>query len=81
MQLYTIKALLRQNPDKLIQFVLPDGDQIPIHFHVTEVGHVAKDFVDCGVPPAGHRWFSSKSGSGAIRNTASRQESSPAFWS
>lgn len=28
--------------------MLPNGDQIPAHFHLTEVGHVAKKFVDCG---------------------------------
>lgn len=48
MQLHVIKALLRQNPDKLLQFILPDGAVIPAQFHVTEVGHVVKNFVDCG---------------------------------
>ena len=27
---------------------LPDGRLLPGHFHITEVGHVAKKFVDCG---------------------------------
>jgi hypothetical protein len=27
---------------------LPDGDFIPPHAHVTEVGHVVKNFIDCG---------------------------------
>ena len=31
-----------------IAFVLPDGSQVPAHFHVTEVGQVDKRFVDCG---------------------------------
>jgi hypothetical protein len=48
MQLHSIKALLHQNPDKLLHLILPDGDLIPVNFHVTEVGHVAKNFVDCG---------------------------------
>jgi hypothetical protein len=26
----------------------PDGDAIEPHFHVTEIGRVQKDFVDCG---------------------------------
>jgi hypothetical protein len=26
----------------------PDGDPIEAHFHVTEVGRVQRDFVDCG---------------------------------
>ena len=29
-------------------FELPSGDILPHHFHVTEVGKVVKDFVDCG---------------------------------
>src|SRR5947209_19008926 len=28
--------------------MLPDGDFVPAHFHVTEVGRVQKDFIDCG---------------------------------
>jgi Family of unknown function (DUF6428) len=32
----------------LPRFILPGGDQIPAHFHLTEVGYVAKKFVDCG---------------------------------
>lgn len=39
---------LLQNPTKNVRFVLPDGDPIPAEFHVTEVGHVMKNFVDCG---------------------------------
>lgn len=31
-----------------LQFQLPDGSTVPSHFHVTEVGQVAKDFIDCG---------------------------------
>ena len=31
-----------------IEFVLPDGSSVPAHFHVTEVGKVTKDFIDCG---------------------------------
>lgn len=30
------------------RFVLPDGNYIPAHAHVTEVGHVVKTFIDCG---------------------------------
>lgn len=48
LKLHELKALLQQHPDKLLRFVLPDGDVIPAHFHVTEVGYVAKKFVDCG---------------------------------
>jgi len=29
-------------------FKLPDGSNVPEHFHVTEVGLVTKHFIDCG---------------------------------
>ncbi|MGI8957987.1 MAG: DUF6428 family protein [Chthoniobacterales bacterium] len=48
MNLHELKSILRANPEALPRFVLPDGEQIPAHFHFTEVGHVAKKFVDCG---------------------------------
>jgi len=44
----SLKTNLLQHPDKKVRFVLPDGDPIPAEFHVTEVGHVVKTFVDCG---------------------------------
>ena len=31
-----------------IRFELPDGNLVPAHFHVTEVGRITKDFIDCG---------------------------------
>lgn len=31
-----------------VNFVLPSGAFVPEHFHVTEVGLVTKDFIDCG---------------------------------
>ncbi len=31
-----------------ISFQLPNGDVVPQHFHVTEVGKVSKHFIDCG---------------------------------
>lgn len=31
-----------------ISFELPNGTLVPSHFHVTEVGSVAKHFIDCG---------------------------------
>lgn len=39
---------LSANPDQPLHFILPDGGRIPDHFHITEVGHVARNFVDCG---------------------------------
>src|SRR5712691_5890617 len=48
MKLNELTALLRAHSDSIPRFILPDGEAIPAHFHVTEVGHVAKKFVDCG---------------------------------
>ena len=48
MELKDFKALLTSHPDAFVRFVMPDGDLIPAHFHITEVGHVAKRFIDCG---------------------------------
>lgn len=31
-----------------LSFTLPDGSQVPAHFHVTEVGQVSKRYIDCG---------------------------------
>lgn len=33
---------------KNIAFKLPDGNLVQPHFHVTEVGKITKDFIDCG---------------------------------
>lgn len=29
-------------------FKLENGNSVPEHFHVTEVGIITKDFIDCG---------------------------------
>ena len=31
-----------------VNFILPNGKQVPEHFHVTEVGLVTRHFIDCG---------------------------------
>ena len=31
-----------------VAFLLPNGNNVPEHFHVTEVGLVTKNFIDCG---------------------------------
>jgi Family of unknown function (DUF6428) len=41
-------AALQQSPTTFPRFVLPDGDYIPAHAHLTEVGHVVRNFIDCG---------------------------------
>jgi hypothetical protein len=48
MKLSELKSILRSQPSAYPRFHLPDGDQIPAHFHITEVGHVTKRFIDCG---------------------------------
>ncbi len=46
MTLAEIKQHLKQIEN--LKFILPDGTQVPSHFHVTEVGKVSKHFIDCG---------------------------------
>ncbi len=41
-------TVLADNPSTAIQLMLPDGSFVPAHFHITEVGRVHKDFIDCG---------------------------------
>ncbi len=48
MKLYELKTVLRAHPNFHPRLILPDGDHVPAHFHITEVGHVAKRFIDCG---------------------------------
>jgi hypothetical protein len=48
MTLTDFKAMLAAHPDKTMRFVLPDGKCIPPSYHITEVGRVQKDFMDCG---------------------------------
>ena len=48
MTLHNLQNALEANLELLPRFVLPDGDYIPAHAHVTEVGHVVRQFIDCG---------------------------------
>jgi len=48
MTLTDFKAILAAHPDKNMRFVLPNGTSIPPSYHITEVGRVQKDFIDCG---------------------------------
>src|SRR3954453_19964006 len=48
MKLSELREILEQHPSTLPRFILPDGDAIPPHAHLTEVGHVVKNFIDCG---------------------------------
>ncbi len=33
---------------KAINFIQPNGEFVPAHFHITEVGLTSKNFIDCG---------------------------------
>jgi hypothetical protein len=46
MRLSEIKSALKETQE--VNFILPNGDQVPSHFHVTEVGSIQKHFIDCG---------------------------------
>ena len=39
-----------------LSFKLPNGNSIPAHFHLTEIGLITKDFVDCGVSIHHEKW-------------------------
>ena len=52
MNLDTFVAVLTENPLAALHLMLPDGSFVPAHFHVTEVGRVQKDFIDCGLADA-----------------------------
>ena len=56
MNITELKNVLELNPNKGLKFILPSKEAIPAHFHITEVGHVQKDFIDCG---GMHRFASS----------------------
>ena len=46
MKINDVKEIL--NKIESVKFLLPSGDAIPEHFHVTEIGIVTKNFIDCG---------------------------------
>jgi hypothetical protein len=48
MTLHDLQDALKADPKRFPRFVLPDGDCIPAYAHVTEVGHVIRNFIDCG---------------------------------
>ena len=48
MTIHEFNQHLQSNSSTPIAFQLPDGGFIPAHFHITEVGHVTKRFIDCG---------------------------------
>ena len=46
MTLSEVKSIL--NNAESVDFALENGTPVPEHFHVTEVGIITKDFIDCG---------------------------------
>ncbi|MEM1440887.1 MAG: DUF6428 family protein [Verrucomicrobiota bacterium] len=48
MTIIELKSALAAEGEKALEFTLPDGKFIPAHFHLTEIGFVRKEFIDCG---------------------------------
>ena len=48
MNINELTVLLARQPESTLRFTLPNGEPIPAHFHLTEVGRVEKSFIDCG---------------------------------
>jgi hypothetical protein len=48
MNLKEFKNILKAHSEKLVGFRLPNGETAPLHSHITEAGHMAKNFIDCG---------------------------------
>lgn len=46
MNLSKLKNILQSSSD--LSFKLFDGTPVPSHFHVTEIGHIQKHYIDCG---------------------------------
>lgn len=41
-------SVLEEHPSEKMHWMLPDKSFVPVHYHITEVGRVQKDFIDCG---------------------------------
>lgn len=48
MNVHKFKQVLANNPSADLYIMLPNGEFVPNHFHITEVGRVHKQFIDCG---------------------------------
>lgn len=46
MKLSQVKNILKTV--NTVNFILTDGTLVPEHFHVTEIGLITKNFIDCG---------------------------------
>jgi hypothetical protein len=47
-QFEAFKTALSAQSGKQVGFVLPNGQRVPAHFHITDVGSVHRHFIDCG---------------------------------
>jgi hypothetical protein len=48
MNVNEFSSALTANPGARMHWMLPDKSFVPAHYHITEVGRVRKDFIDCG---------------------------------
>jgi hypothetical protein len=48
MTLHEFKTLLAVHPQHHFRLRLPDTSDVPVSFHITEVGRIDKTFLDCG---------------------------------
>src|SRR5579871_4192425 len=48
MNFKALTAVLVRNEDAALHIMLPSGEFVPGHFHVTEVAKIDKSFIDCG---------------------------------
>lgn len=56
MNFIELKSTLAQQDELTIS--LPNGTEVPAHFHLTEVGRIDKSFVDCGGTFRQETWVS-----------------------
>jgi Family of unknown function (DUF6428) len=48
MNLKELRGVLSKHAETFPRFILPNGGYIPAHAHVTEIGYVVKNYIDCG---------------------------------
>jgi hypothetical protein len=48
MNVADFRAVLAAHPEAKMHWMLPDRSFVPDHYHITEIGRVQKDFIDCG---------------------------------
>ena len=48
MKVAELRAILSAHPGTKMHWMLPDKSFVPDHYHITEVGRLQEDFIDCG---------------------------------